>query len=92
MFRLKFRLGLALIFFTTQLIAQQGPSSTKAQIQSRYQYNDAFGPLFYTSYGNEYRTGSGKPGPLYWQNRVDYEINVRLDESKNEISLASSPT
>ena len=86
MFRLKFRLGLALIFFTTQLIAQQGPSSTKAQIQSRYQYNDAFGPLFYTSYGNEYRTGSGKPGPLYWQNRVDYEINVRLDESKNEIS------
>ena len=86
MFRLKFRLGLALIFFTTQLIAQQGPSSTKAQIQSRYQYNDAFGPLFYTSYGNEYRTGSGKPGPLYWQNRADYEINVRLDESKNEIS------
>ena len=86
MFRLNFRLGLAFIFFSAPLFAQKAANSTNTQIQSKYQYNDAFGPLFYTSPGNEYRTGSGKPGPAYWQNRADYRINARLNESLNEIS------
>ena len=86
MFRLNFRLGLAFMFFSAPLFAQKAANSTNTQIQSKYQYNDAFGPLFYTSPGNEYRTGSGKPGPAYWQNRADYQINARLNESLNEIS------
>ena len=28
---------------------------------------------------NEYRTGSGRPGPRYWQQRVDYRIAATLD-------------
>lgn len=86
MFRLNFRLGLAFMFFSAPLFAQKAANSTNTQIQSKYQYIDAFGPLFYTSPGNEYRTGSGKPGPAYWQNRADYQINARLNESLNEIS------
>lgn len=29
---------------------------------------------------NEYRTASGAPGNRYWQQRADYEIEVKLDE------------
>ena len=32
---------------------------------------------------NEYRTASGAPGPKYWQQRADYDINVEIDEEKN---------
>src|SRR5688572_843525 len=35
---------------------------------------------------NEYRTGSGAPGPKYWQQKADYVINVELQESTNSIS------
>src|SRR5262245_13193639 len=34
---------------------------------------------------NEYRSGSGRPGPKYWQQRVDYRIAATLDPEKNEI-------
>src|SRR5690242_3134431 len=34
---------------------------------------------------NEYRTGSGRPGPKYWQQRVDYRIAATLDAAKNEL-------
>jgi hypothetical protein len=34
---------------------------------------------------NEYRTGSGRPGPKYWQQRVDYRIAATLDPTKNEL-------
>lgn len=47
---------------------------------------DAFGPLFYTQNGNEYRSASGAPGAKYWQNRVDYNITATLDDTKNMVS------
>lgn len=31
---------------------------------------------------NEYRTASGAPGPKYWQQRADYDIQCELDENK----------
>jgi hypothetical protein len=39
---------------------------------------------------NEYRTASGAPGPKYWQQRVDYDMKVELDE-KN-LKLTGSET
>ncbi len=32
--------------------------------------------------GNTYRTAMGTPAESYWQNKVDYTINVELDEEK----------
>jgi len=29
---------------------------------------------------NEYRTGSGAPGPKYWQQKADYVINAELND------------
>ena len=34
---------------------------------------------------NQYRTGSGMPGPAYWQQRADYDIAVRLDAEEKRI-------
>ncbi|MBL7873012.1 MAG: M1 family metallopeptidase [Cyclobacteriaceae bacterium] len=35
---------------------------------------------------NEYRTGSGAPGPKYWQQKADYEIAVELNDLNQSIS------
>src|SRR5690348_16606678 len=34
---------------------------------------------------NDYRTADGRPGPKYWQQRVDYRIAATLDPAKNEL-------
>ena len=46
---------------------------------SNYDQHQAFAPFFYPSNGNEFRSAGGQPGPAYWQNRVDYKIEVSLD-------------
>ncbi|MFD2162413.1 M1 family metallopeptidase [Paradesertivirga mongoliensis] len=83
MFRLRSITALLLIFLITQSFAQE-VSNTPGK--GKYQYTEAFGPLFYTNNGNQYRTASGMPGPPYWQNRADYQIDVRLNDKTNEIS------
>lgn len=35
---------------------------------------------------NEYRTASGAPGPKYWQQRADYNIQCELDEKNLQLS------
>ncbi|MFN9036398.1 MAG: hypothetical protein ACK5YO_08900, partial [Planctomyces sp.] len=30
---------------------------------------------------NDYRTASGAPGHRYWQQKVDYQIDVELDDA-----------
>ncbi len=34
---------------------------------------------------NVYRTASGAPGHLYWQQKVDYDINIELDDENQKI-------
>jgi len=34
---------------------------------------------------NEYRTGSGMPGPAYWQQRADYDIRASLDPATHTV-------
>ncbi|WP_404308016.1 M1 family metallopeptidase [Neorhodopirellula lusitana] len=33
-----------------------------------------------------YRTASGAPGPMYWQQRADYDIDITLDDSQRSLS------
>lgn len=35
---------------------------------------------------NAYRNASGAPGHAYWQQKVDYDIKVSLDEKKNSLT------
>lgn len=44
-----------------------------------------FAPLQLPRPANAYRSGSGQPGPLYWQNRADYDIQAVLDPAKRTL-------
>ncbi len=53
------------------------------------QVNEDNQPLFdNVSYrqGNVYRTASGKPGPEYWQNSADYNLEATLDDKTHTVS------
>ena len=41
---------------------------------------------------NEQRTGSGAPGHQYWQQKVDYAIDVELDDANQRIIAAETIT
>ncbi len=53
--------------------------------ESKYDNREAFNPLFNYQPGTAYRSGTGKPGPMYWQNSADYVIKATLSEEKNMI-------
>jgi hypothetical protein len=74
-------LWIVLIVWSFSGFAQQGDIP-----KSNYDPHVAFGPLFYTQNGNEYRSANGSPGPKYWQNRADYSISADLNEVKNTVS------
>ena len=61
--------------------SQNNVSSTA----SKYDYHDLFSPLFYPDGNQPGRSVTGAPGNAYWQNKVNYKINVTLDESKRQI-------
>ncbi len=41
---------------------------------------------------NMYRSASGAPGPRYWQQKADYDIDVTLDDTKQKITGSESIT
>ena len=41
---------------------------------------------------NQYRSASGRPGPAYWQQRADYDIDVRLDPANHRVSGTETVT
>jgi len=87
--RLKLIAGLSLaVFGVTTALAQRPtlPPPDPNAPPTKYDYHETFGPNFYTKNGNEYRAATGEPGPKYWQNRADYQLDVKLDEANNEIS------
>ncbi|MEX2566740.1 MAG: M1 family metallopeptidase [Cyclobacteriaceae bacterium] len=59
--------------------------SIKLQAQEVKENNqDVFNEFTYRK-GSVYRSASGKPGPGYWQNRADYNLEVTLDEVGHKI-------
>jgi hypothetical protein len=50
-----------------------------------YDPQKVFDLLFDNQPGTFYRSGSGQPGPGYWQNHADYKIDARLNEIDNSI-------
>jgi len=41
---------------------------------------------------NEYRSGSGAPGPKYWQQKADYVMNVELNDENQTITGSGTIT
>jgi len=75
----KLCLGLFSLLLTVTVFSQATPTSI-------YDNKEAFNPQFYPYPGNDYRSGSGEPGPRYWQNRADYKLNATLDTVNHSVS------
>ena len=78
-------LVLAAPFAPSRLAAQ----ATLAENRKGVPDTSVFRPLV-TAPPNGYRTASGMPGPLYWQQRADYVIKAALDPSTQTIAGAET--
>jgi hypothetical protein len=74
-----------LIAFSTSWGQEIPANDANSKPVSKYNYNEAFGPLFYTKDATTTRSASGAPGYEYWQNRADYKLTAKLNEKTNEI-------
>ena len=76
-----FLIVLVTLFLTTGLLAQSDSVSTK---EGGHTNNNKFKQLYQEfSTPNSYRTASGAPGIDYYQQQVDYIMDIELDD-KNE--------
>ena len=73
---------LAIIIFCTFIFS----ASIHAQGKNTYNPRETFDPNFLSSPGTIYRSGSGAPGPGYWKNEADYNIEATLDTTAKSIS------
>lgn len=65
----------------------QAPKTESATWQGKFEQLDQLLPT-----PNEYRTGSGAPGPKYWQQRADYIISAELNDENQSITGTESIT
>src|SRR5512140_2178488 len=72
------RLVAAALFFIAAPLQAQDRALTVAD-------SSPFRPLVLPS-PNEQRTGAGRPGAHYWQQRVDYRISSTLDTATHVLS------
>jgi len=68
------------------MLAALPAAQLAAQATSNYDPHELFGPYFFRTDGNEIRSASGQPGPMYWQNRADYLIRATLNEQDTTIN------
>ncbi len=68
---------LILFLFTSSILL--------CQTVNNYNPHEVFDPSFDSNPGTIYRSGSGAPGPAYWQNSADYKISAKLDDKQNTI-------
>ncbi|MCH1924299.1 M1 family metallopeptidase [Shewanella sp. C32] len=54
-------------------------SASTIAAPSPYDARELFAPLSLPTSVSAYRNGAGKPGELYWQNKVDYNLQARID-------------
>jgi hypothetical protein len=67
--------------------AQELPKQDAPKWQGKFEQMDQMLPT-----PNEYRTGSGSPGPKYWQQQADYEITAELNDENQSLSGSETIT
>ena len=68
-------------------IGQDKPKENIPQWKGKFEQLDQMLPT-----PNEYRTGSGSPGPKYWQQQADYDIIAELNDENQSISGSETIT
>ncbi len=69
-----------ILFFLGSIIITQSYSQDQKKWQGKFEQLDYLLPT-----PNEYRSGSGAPGPRYWQQKADYVIDAEIDEPTNQL-------
>jgi len=67
------------------VVLAQGIQQTKGNFEDKFRQLDEVLPT-----PNVYRTAGGQPGHQYWQQQVDYQIDVVLDEENQRITGTES--
>ena len=70
------------------LAVATGPALASPVEQTKGSYEDKFRQLEGEEWPTptDYRNASGAPGYRYWQQKVDYDVQARLDEAKRTVS------
>ena len=79
----RFTTSLPLLALVFAAPAIAGVEQTKGEFQDKFRQLDEVLPT-----GNSYRTAGGEPGHRYWQQQVDYDIDVRLIEDRRRIEAS----
>ncbi len=91
--KLKFSSLVLLSFSILSAFGQSNNSHPAADtIISNYEPSKLFSPQFYKEKGNEVHSASGAPGPKYWQNRADYQLNAAIDTTAKTLSCTEKIT
>lgn len=74
----------SLVFVSTTLFAQEKQTETK---KTGHKNTNKFKQL-YDEFAtpNMFRTGSGAPGPGYYQQQADYKMDIEIDDEKARLS------
>ena len=70
---------------SAQVAGQQAPPARPRFDNTGVSDTSMFAP-FTLPTPNQYRAGSGAPGPKYWQNRADYDLKASLDTGSKTLS------
>ena len=65
--------------FLLLLALLAAPAATQTTAPPTYDPRITFAPLTLPQPVNSYRSGSGAPGPAYWQNEADYAMHANLN-------------
>jgi len=67
-------------------VFSQAQAQQKDHEKSTFDAHELFSPLFMEDQANGFHSATGKPGPQYWQNRADYNIQATLDTTQKKVS------
>ncbi len=68
-------------FFSLNSEASSAIQQTKGDFEDKFRQLDEALPT-----PNVYRNAAGEPGHMYWQQKVDYVIDVTLDEANRRVN------
>ncbi|GHA46031.1 aminopeptidase [Salinimicrobium marinum] len=85
-----FKTAFSAVFFlfTVGLFAQETESQTQEETREAGHINQNKFRQLYQEFStpNQYRTGSGAPGPEYYQNMADYKMDIELDDRNQKLT------
>jgi len=76
-------LRIAVVLAAILVCAPAAQAQPKA---AAYNPLETFAPLTLPAPATTLRDGAGRPGPAYWQNRVDYSIEARIDTAAHVLT------